>query len=456
MTRLLTIVAACLLSLCAAAQRKPTVIVEAIPGGERVTLADGRVIDKNKWGTGPLTHGIAAAVRASENGEVYGLKGDLRGVVFGSGDVNKPDVCFAPGNEPIKALFVDADGNLDTRPSINGVTIGDSLGGIDVLTLHGLTLTCEGYSSSMVSCVQGANTGRLRLLACWLEPKDPAAWHGHGSKWPIRTHGHLNGVDGALSAYYLGVEHIGDGEGGGIEVVDCVIWPGEEHAYWYLDNVGPSIIRGVRCHPGYDRSLWVQRTLGQITNRANPAGVTAGGPSGYGRIEISDVESVQCGGDPAFGGNGDGFAITVAGHLGQVQISDLDLSGFHGGGITVWTDANPIKGVWTFADGHSSAKVTLANVKLASTINTNPLVSIGGARSVVVARDFVFAGRNVAIDVDNDYAGPIATGALSFDVGPNPSQHAGWQAAAKVRRNEVVLTDAQVDALAVVDGSAKP
>lgn len=443
---------------------EPTVFVEATVAGERVVFPDGSIVATNRWGSGPLKDGLALAINtigAQQRGctqrSVIGVRGSVTGVIVGGGaPAGTTGVAYWPNKQPINVDVV----NSDDKATIRGLSISSSLGGIERLRVCGLTILGPPGSTSAVSGYMGGNTGRLCLWTCTIEGADRASWGGHGSKWPIRLHLHCNGVDGPTQAWtrYTGTltQHGGDGKGGGVEVVNCTIQPGQEHAYLYADNLGPnSRITDIRAPDWYDRSLWVERTLVQVCNRANPAGVTAGGPSGYGSLEIARIESVQCGGDPAFGGNGDGSAITVAGHLGPVHVHDLNLSGYHGGGIVVWTDGNPVKGYWQFADGFTTGAVTIDNVTLASAINTNAHIAVGGARSVRIGT-FSITGRGTALDVDNSFTGPVKSGAVVFDLGQLPSTYAGWQSQQRMRRNNVAVTPAQLDAMAVVEGTTKP
>src|SRR5262249_27437799 len=158
----------------------------------------------------------------------------------GGGDPTHPDVCFGPGNTAVLATIVDADPLDGVLPSIRGVDIGDSLGGIDVLTFQGVQITKEAYSTSYVTRNEGPNAGRLRLISCKIAPLTlSGTWSGCESKWPIRCHGHLNGGgrDYALA----------HGLAAGLEIRDCEIFPGWEWGYVYADNVGPSVLSDIKA-----------------------------------------------------------------------------------------------------------------------------------------------------------------------------------------------------------------
>lgn len=422
--------------------RKPAVIVEEIAGGERVTLADGRVVDKNKWGTGPLTHGLAFAIRSSDPGTVYGIKGNVAGLVVGGGDVTKPDVAFAPGNEPVRATIVDADPSDGVRPSIRGVEIGDSLGGIDVLTFYGVQITKESWSASYVTVRQGSNTGRLRLIGCKLAPLAlTGAWSGAESKWPIRCHGHLNGGGRDVA--------LAQDRAAGLEVRDCEIFPGWEWGYVYADNLGPSTISGVTKDPR--ATVAPYRGEIQIANRASTADpVVAGGPSGWGKLLIENVEPIACGDDGS-------YALTIAGHLGPVEIRDCEFKDYESGAIVVWSDAG--KGLWTTPDGYTVPKLTLSNIKCSSAVALKPHVALDGVGAIVVEAPFAVSGApRGCIDVDNAFGGPLHVGSLSFvgDFGGALSTCGAFGAGPALRWGGVAWSAAKLDALLVVEPSTKP
>ena len=377
----------------------PSIFVERLStGGERVTLANGAVIEKNRWGTGALIDGFAVAAKNVREGETIAVTGPCNGATLGGGDPNKAGVAAWLGNEPMRFFVIGTSG----ESSLKGLEIADNLGGIDVVTFCNLTILCPDGSASNVVVRQGANTGRLRLWNVTLEPESRAAWHGFGSKWPVRAHGHLNGVDGPVAVG-------GDGKGGGIEMLECTVWPGEEHGIAYVDNVGPSRFQRITRHAAAPPSLVSTRTLIQVTNRRNPAGVTAGGPSGYGPLVFEDLDLAhfRCGTDGS-------YALTVAGHLGRVKMSGIRLREYMGGGIVLWTDAAPNKGVWLTLDGYSCPAVEFSGIDLESTVNSNPHIAIDGVGTVRFLDEPRIIGQRTAIDIDNNYGGPPKVGRVEF------------------------------------------
>lgn len=421
-------------------------VIHAEPG--RIVLPGGQVITKGKWGV-PLDKNdtLPLAIKHSHERAVIAIRGDFGNLSIGGGDPNHASTAWQGPGAPVNVAIV-AEPDMPQSPSINGLSLRDNLGGFDLVTTCGVTLRCPSGSASAVICYAGVNSGRVRLWEGIVEPENEIAWNGHGSKWPIRMNGHLNGGDGPLEAWtsYTGqnVKHVGNAKGGGLELIDFEIWPGQEWGFLYGDNFGPrSRIVGIRRHRRAPVSLRCERGLIQVVNRsaANDP-VSKGGPSGYGPLEIADIETSLCGSDPSMPGQGS--AITIAGHLGPVHIHDLALRGYNGGGIVVWTAAAPIHGAWTFTDGFSTGHVRIENVDLESDTNDNPHIAVSGARSLYLGPSRI-VGPKVALDVSNSFGGPIDCGPVSLGMN---ATHPGWQAqGGRVRIKSKMLTAAQIDVL---------
>lgn len=183
------------------------------------------------------------------------------------------------------------------------------------------------------------------------------------------------------------------------------------------------------------------RTMLQIVNRSvdNP------GPSGHGYllVEGNTATNVDLDG---------GSDFTVAGHLGVV-IFRGNFSTTNGiqagqqGSIVVWTDADPVHGIYTNANGYTTNKVIIQNHAVNHPNADRDHIAISGAEEVEIRNSFIISGNRTAFCFNSPFGGPIPCGSICFFQPAPVSQYTGFQSAIKVTINGAVLTDPQIDAL---------
>ncbi len=391
----------------------------------KLTLADGATITRDQYGN-PLTNPLAQALRMSKRGEIIGLRGPLGvGVRIGSAkasDVNKTNEAVRQGLEPVPTVMIVPEDDLPEQPWIAGVTIAgsinDAVGGIESLTIAGIKLLNHRLNKSNVLVEQNIRTGAFALLYCDLGSQDPTAWMGWGKMWGVRAHGLLARVDVSYNTFSEALEHVA----------------------LYCDN--PGWRGGSRHRVSFNKSTGRGggRTGIQIVSRE------ISGPRGGGHVDIEGNE-LRC------HGGGGGGAITIAGHPGSVRMlkNTLDLQGDHSG-VVVWTDRGKGK-LYLTDSGHSTGRVLIDDLVVRG--GNRPHVAVSGAERLDMVLRFQLergAGETLerCIDLDNSYGGGIDCGRVRLLRGEYmgaASKYPGFRSGAKVVRDEVALTDAQIDAL---------
>lgn len=387
-----------------------SIIVE--PG--KVILPTGTIITTDKYGN-PLKYELAEAIRRSEKYSVHTIycKGVLKGAQIGDGDPNKPFVAKWKG--PIVDLIITSlDPNNPATiqaPSIWGdYRLGS---GVDHLLFSNLIFATEPYTAGGSSkygllVAQGSWQGLIGVHDCRWVATNPNDWQGYGIMWQIRGHGRAR-WDIKRNKF-----------------IRC-----QEHAI-YLDSVGAD-------------------QLGHTFITDNECF----GPCGRTMLQLCNRKDVAAGGGPESGGNvfiyrnkaqvanyGGGSALTVAGHSGSVYVDDLEVTGTTGA-IAFWSDAG--KGLYLNANGYTCDYAYFNNIRINMPQADRSHIMISGVEKVQFD-SFEIVGNKVAIELDSRYGGPIKNGIVQIAV-PNPvSAYQGFKAYRKVMKNQINLTDAQIDA----------
>lgn len=213
-----------------------------------------------------------------------------------------------------------------------------------------------------------------------------------------------------------------------------------EHAVVYWDNAGYANSSSV--HTVSDNIVTGRgglRTCVQVTNR----GISGRSGGGLVRIERNNFRSM---------GGGGGGCITIACHNGPVRIveNDVECDGDHSG-VVVWTDWG--KGIHYTPSGHSTGPVLIRKLKVLG--GNRPHVAISGAERVRIEQSFRLEqgngdGPRTCIDLDNNQGGPIDNGPVTFINCTEPmSSYSGFASGAKVKRQDSVLSNSQIDAMMV-------
>lgn len=397
-----------------------------------LTLRDGSVVTRAPDGQ-PLTH-IAQAIDAMQPGDVLGAVGDYIGLSLGRGTANHLEVAAWKGGQPLTdiAIVLD-DGAPDGALTIANMDIGSNLGGIEGVTFCGVAFY-NLNSRVPIQVYQDQQTGALALLDCIGRPhprQSMSVYGGWGALWGlIRSHGRLNRID----------------------LLGCTTRGAQEHGLAYIDNVGwrndsNSGLTVAGCGLTAD-GVPSGRTGLQIENRADPLNGYHGGPSGHGPIRIHTSTFNVAGG-------GGGAGITCGGHLGPVTIEDVDIRarGPHAG-ICFWSV--PHSGLHLTPSGHTCPRAYINGVRIdaqeTAGVDTDRYhMAFSGVGRVQIG-EFDIAGDQVAIDLDNSYGGGIDNGSVQLMVAGadgTASSYGGFRSKRKMARENVPLTDAQIDLLGV-------
>jgi hypothetical protein len=292
-----------------------------------------------------------------------------------------------------------------------------------------------------------------------------------------------------------------------LDVRNCTFTGCEEHCV-YLSNVGVDEAKGenfftsgtyiINCHGSGPNG----RTFVQIVDRSDVSGSVTGGailggpPSG-GKVVIQDCTADQMGGTGS-------SAITIAGHLGDIDIINVTITNSDAGAIVMWQDtpkglntllgikyaeesntritpgdptgANPGNIAWPAVppDNGNIGNVYIDKFTFTSKLSpSNPttLCAITGCRSVTIGEFdiqgtrpvFWFHYRQGTFPSDwqgdgyfDNFANSVVF--LSSKIGPGPlSQYSGFKGGSKIRFGQDDnpnqpgvngdLTTAQIDAL---------
>jgi len=369
---------------------------------------------------------------------VVSVFGDIpgAGMSFGAGDNDFKEYVVHWGAVPMRFAVVGRNEEarireFDLRQFMND---GSENGGIADVRFENLTI--EARFSSAVAVPKGHNVGLVRFYDCHFaagrENLEVGNFHGFGYKWGLRGHGR-----------------------GRWDFRGCSFEPVEEHCIYIDSPQGDCYFVGVQ-HTGS------RRTAIQVVNRSldNP------GPSGFGTLLFQNVSVYDLWGD---GGSG----ISVAGHLGDLVFRDVVVrenrsnAGSHGG-IVVWTDADPEKGVYLYTgdDGqlYSTRSVLIESVDVDLPRADRAHVAISGVEHVRVD-DFQIRGNRAAFSFDNEFGSPTISGLAVVDGSPRQlnnkhidngfvgfrvpcplSGFMGFQSTISVMEDMGTLTSSQIDA----------
>jgi len=369
---------------------------------------------------------------------VVSVFGDIpgAGMSFGAGDNDFKEYVAHWGAVPMRFAVVGRNEDarireFDLRQFMND---GSENGGIADVRFENLTI--EARFSSAVAVPKGHNVGLVRFYDCHFaasrENKEVGDFHGFGYKWGLRGHGR-----------------------GRWDFRGCSFDPVEEHCIYIDSPQGDCYFIDVQ-HTGS------RRTAIQVVNRSldNP------GPSGFGTLLFQNVRVYDLWGD---GGSG----ISVAGHLGDLVFRDVVVrenrgnSGSHGG-IVVWTDADPQKGVYLYTgnDGqlYSTRSVLIESVDVDLPRSDRAHIAISGVEHIRVD-DFQIRGNRAAFSFDNEFGSPTISGLAMVDGTPRQlnneridngfvgfrapcplSGFTGFQSTISVVENMGALSSSQIDA----------
>lgn len=363
---------------------------------------------------GPLQYTLAAAIRLAQPGDVIALKGIFKAIVIGKTDPNKPYAAYWQNGAIIKDLSIISE-DANQPATIDGIGITGNIaaagqGGVDGLYFHDLIVRNGGDDRAPIMVWQNSKQGLIGLYHIVAQSVNPALYGGWGMMWNVRGHGRarydVRGFECAGAQ-----EHC--------LYLDSPGWDGSGDNYFVdvFQDAAPS-----------------GRTFIQIVNRADPN--MQGGPTGLGNIFIKHAR-----GWTTAGGGGSG--ITVAGHLGCVDIDDYEYKGDLGA-VVFWSDTS--KGLHLTPDGFTCPQAILKNIRVNSPNADRNHVAISGV-GVVEIHDFQINGGKTAFSFDDTFGGPIDNGEERFCLPPLVSQYAGFQSNGKVKRNNQPLSDQQIDAL---------
>ncbi len=388
----------------------PTIFVEQGPGlVSKVTLADGTVVTTGK----AATHPLAYALNAARPGDVIQCKGELEGFHLGKYDPSKGPAVYWPNGDIVRDISIIGDPTVGAKISdctFMGNTNVPGQHGCDDFTFSNVTLRNKAVTATPVIIAKGHQIGLLRFYDVHFTHHPNTGWGGYGTKWGLRGHGRAR----------YDVRHVTfDG---------C-----QEHAF-YIDSPGADG-SGDSVFKDFKQLAPSGRTGIQIVNRANE------GASGKGNLWFHALTLWTKKGD---GGSG----FTCVGHLGDVNIDGLVYTG-NLGAIVFWSNAND--GLHTTPDGYATQALNLSNVYIDSPGADRAHIMISGVKTVNIT-DFLITGNKIAFDFNSKYGGSIKNGTVNFTLSRGNhhsvlSQYPGFKSTYKIYKDQVKLTDNQIDTL---------
>jgi len=407
-----------------------------VPGAPTILVAPGAVLvvgtgqlftQYTSCGTGPIDNAVAFALRMAQPGDVIGVTGAHPTVEFvaNQNPCRQNEVSWANG-----AVVRDVDVvGLDATARINGIFVrGDytaaGQGGIDRITLQGLTLRNPTGSFSPLQSTNDGRQGLLRVYDCRFDAESPATWGGKGMKFGARLY--LISLDARANVFVTGAQ---------------------EHNF-YIDSPGYDGAYATSLIVANNQTLVpTGRTGLQVVNRIYPIDNCNNTPTSYVGAPGKGTILIRRNFFHADASAGGGSTVTVAGHHGPVWIENnqIQASGGAGGsvdtgGIVVWNPCN----TWLNPTGYATNRVYVQGNTIFGT-GSRPCVSISATR-------FAWVGNNTlqcaGIGVEFDKPGDVPN---LFEYLPSASM-LGWQQGGCKARDTLggvlqCLTDSQINLL---------
>lgn len=361
----------------------------------------------------PGLAGLADAIRVSEPSEPIVPVGDLGDLTFGSG-------LYQSGEFADDIVIVGVAEHAHTIGSIIADHIDGDLSLFDTIQANNPNVFAPIWFRSYERVL-----GRLLCVRVTLGGEG-TGWSGWPSKWQIKGTGYAeNGVQVYDSNFRR--------TGGALEH-NC-----------YLDRLSGDN-RFVRCNFGN-----TTRTGLQVNSRRWPNGQgNPGGPlepnEGTLTVIDSDCRNISIAG---------GSALTVYGMGGPVLVDGWTVmpndEGYGDGrefGAMVFGSSS-WHGTHLNENGFACPKATIRNASCDMPNATRDLWMFSGVELVLFEQDAECAlkGKRTAVSIQTQHGGGIPVGEFKF-VGTG-SMWTGWQADAKVKEDEVQLSDSQIDDMSV-------